>query len=379
MLIINIILGILIFLLVIEKLLTMRNVNRIQLRVHVNGTRGKSSVTEYVAAGILNAQPEVMAKITGTVPTIIHNGNRKIIYRYGAARIQEQINIIRYAASRKVRTMILECMSLAPELQLLESTLFKPHIYVITNIRDDHREEMGRTTEEQAESISNAIPYKCTVITNETCYLDKIKEKAASRNSSVLHVNDFDLKPLNDLPNSVFPENVLLAIAVCESAGIDNKLAEDGIRKFLSEIKSPLITVNYGGNEIKFLNAFEVNDVESTINYINVWQKNIGYRGKFSMILNTRVDRPIRTDLFTGLIADMFSSVEHIIITGDHASRAEYSLLKSGIKKESIHIWKEKHLKNVKQNLCKTVGDKSLVIGIGNIGGNGLKILNELK
>jgi poly-gamma-glutamate synthase PgsB/CapB len=379
MLIVTIILGIIISWLIFEKRLTQKSVCSLQLRVLVNGTRGKSSVTEYIAAGLSNTQKDVMAKITGIVPTIIHNGEKRPIRRFGVARVQEQINVIRLASKKRVECLILECMSLAPELQRLESSVFIPHIYVITNIKDDHREEMGKSLEEQSDSICNAIPENCTVITNETRFFYKIKEKAQIRKSTVISLQELGNETYAWLPDEIFPENISLALAVCKAAGIDRKQAEEGIQKCLSKSKSPLTTVNYRNKDIRFLNAFSVNDVDSTEYFLAHWEKKIGHDGKISVLLNTRADRPLRTDLFAGWIASKTSSIDKIIVTGDHSNRAKYSMIKAGVDKGKIFIWRKKLLSNLKRNLFDIVCDGSFVAGVGNIAGNGFYIINELQ
>ena len=379
MLIVTIILCTIISFLLIEKWLARKNIESLPLRIHVNGTRGKSSVTDYIGAGIFHARPGVMAKITGIVPAIIHNGEERIIRRTGVARVQEQVDVIRLASKNKVTSLVLECMSISPELQKLESSFFKPHIYVITNIRDDHREEMGKNIEEQAQSICNAIPGNCIVVTNEVQFLDKIRETARTRNSKVICSREINPVVKNILPSGIFPENVSLALTACEAAGIDSKLAEEGILKRISILDCPLTTIHYKNNEIKFLNAFAVNDIESTDSFINHWQNKITQDGKMSILFNTRADRPIRTDLFAEWIANMSSSVGQIIITGDHFRRAKHQLLKAGTDKKIIHTWRGALLRNVKEELFNTVPVGALVIGVGNVGGDGFYILNKLK
>jgi gamma-polyglutamate synthase len=379
MLTITILLCIILSLLVLEKWLTQRSVNSLKLRIHVNGTRGKSSLTEYIAAGISASQTGVMAKITGIVPTIIHNGKAQIISRSGVARVQEQVDVIRLAAKKKVRSLILECMSISPELQKLESSLFKPHIYVITNIRDDHREEMGRNTEEQVRSICNAIPENCTVITNELRFLNTIRETAATRNSEVICSHEVNADVKHNLPPGIFSENVSLALTACEAAGIDSKLAKEGILKHISILDSPLTIIHYKNNEIKFLNAFAANDIESTNSFIDHWKNKINQNDKMVVLLNTRADRPVRTDLFAEWISNISSSVGQIIITGNHFRRAKHQLIKAGIDKIMIHTWRGKLLENIKEELFNIVPGGTLVVGVGNIGGDGFYILNKLK
>jgi poly-gamma-glutamate synthase PgsB/CapB len=379
MLIVSVILFIIICLLLVEKQDIRSCVRSFRIRILVNGTRGKSSVTEYIASGILNSQPDVMAKITGKIPKIIHNGLERTVRRAGVARVQEQISILRLAAKENVKYLILECMSLSPAYQQLESLVFQPHIYVITNIRDDHREEMGKSIGEQAESICSAIPKNCTVITNETRYLYLIKETAAIRNSIVVSLQDQKNIHINELPEGIFFENVALALAVCDIAGVDRKLAEEGVMRCVLTMENPLSTIIYGSKKIRFLNAFAVNDIDSTVAFINNWLKIPGYNGRFSVIFNSRGDRPLRTDLFAGWLGKVSASIDAIIITGDHLYRARYSLLRAGVENEKIYTWREKQLISLKKNLFETVSEGSLVAGVGNIGGTGFRIINELK
>ncbi|MEI7423083.1 MAG: poly-gamma-glutamate synthase PgsB [Prolixibacteraceae bacterium] len=379
MLIATFILSIILGMLILEKSAVQRGVRNLQLRIHVNGTRGKSSLTEYIAAGLLNTRPEVMAKITGIIPKIIHNGIEHKINRIGGARVQEQFNVIRYASKNRVNSLILECMSINPELQRMEGRVFKPHIYVITNIKDDHREEMGKNIEEQATAICQAIPEKCTVITNEVHFLEKIRDHAIVKGSRVIVPERSFRESLENLPFGVFPENIELALTVCEAAGADKHLARDGILKYVQSSESPLTTLHYDARKIIFLNAFAVNDVESTAFFIQHWQEKIGHLGKISLVFNTRADRPIRTDLFAGWVAKGILAFENIIVTGDHAMRARYSLVKAGIDKRKLFVWRARQIENLKEHLFQIAGDGSLVVGIGNIGGDGFNILNKLR
>jgi len=379
MLIITIILVFIISLLIIEKQMVQRSVRSLSLRIHVNGTRGKSSVTEYVAAGLSGSQYEVMAKITGILPTVILKGVKEKIERNGVARVQEQLNIIRLAERKKVNALVLECMSIAPELQKLESSAFQPHIYVITNIRDDHREGMGTSIESQAEAICSAIPKNCMVITNEKHFLDKIRDKASVRNSIVITPEELDHEMADTLPYGVFPENIALALAVCKEAGVEPIRSGRAILKMLSDCPSPLTTFSDGNKSLHFLNAFSVNDIDSTELFISHWKRVIDHRGKTTIVFNTREDRPLRTSIFSEWIAKDQQFYERIILTGNHKERAKYSLLKSGVEKVKIMAWKRELLNDFKMNLINILPDRSLVVGVGNIGGDGFHILNTLK
>ncbi len=379
MLIISVILILILSLLIIEKRVLQKSIGSMSLRIHVNGTRGKSSVTGYIAAGIASARPDVMAKITGIIPSTVHNGAIKVVERTGPARVQEQVHILRSAFRKRVKTMVLECMSIAPELQKLEGSIFKPHFYVITNIRDDHREEMGKDLESQAEAICSAIPANCRVITGEKKFIKKIEEKASAGNSTVITAGELDERVRRQLPYGVFPENVALAMTVCQEAGIDPALAEEGIINWIAGTKSPLAAIHDGGKMIRFLNAFAVNDIDSTESFIGHWKEVSGHSGRISVILNTRADRPVRTDLFSEWIAKNRDSFDIIIVTGSHRKRARHKLSASGFEKERVICWNRREMRNPVKSLLSTVADGSFITGVGNIGGDGFHIINELR
>lgn len=378
MLVVSIILCILIAVLIFEKWLLQRSVNSLSLRIHVNGTRGKSSVTEYIASGLSVKYPGVIAKITGVVPSVIQHGKRDTIRRRGVARVQEQVKTVISASRSRAESLVMECMSISPELQRLESRFFKPHIFVITNIRDDHREEMGNNLEAQVESICDSIPSASIIVTGETRFLDKIVEKAAIRGSRVISAIEKNFDGLYDIPDWVYPTNISIALAVCEIAGISREEAIDGIMKCVSAERSPLLRIEDGGREIKFLNAFAVNDIESTKAFLEKWKSILGHQGKISVLLNTRADRPLRTRLFSKWISDNLILLDQVIITGTHSVWAENSIVRGGVERDNVHLWRKREIANLQSNLTSILPCGSLLVGVGNIAGEGFNILERL-
>ena len=93
---------------VIENLLHQRRLGRIPVRIHVNGTRGKSSTTRLIAAGLRAGGLRVIAKTTGAAARLItEDGSELPIARSsGRANISEQMRIIRLAAQRRADAVI---------------------------------------------------------------------------------------------------------------------------------------------------------------------------------------------------------------------------------------------------------------------------------
>ena len=154
----------------LENYFHQKSLSKIPVRVHVNGTRGKSSVTRLIAAGLRGGGLRTFAKTTGgTTPRIINeNGKDVEIHRLRSASIGEQVKLIRYFSNKKPDVLVIECMAVNPQYQWVsEQKIVKSTLGVITNVRPDHLDEMGTTNEEIAYSLSNTIPYNSEIITAE--------------------------------------------------------------------------------------------------------------------------------------------------------------------------------------------------------------------
>ncbi|MCK5134465.1 MAG: poly-gamma-glutamate synthase PgsB [Bacteroidales bacterium] len=377
MLTVSVVLFVILALLIMEERLFASSIAKIRNRIHVNGTRGKSTVTEYIAAAIHENGVSTFAKITGVRPTLIHNGSRKSIKRAGGARIQEQFRIIRTATKRDCENFVLECMSINPGLQKIESKFFRPHIYVITNIRDDHREVMGSTEELQVRAICEAIPPNCTVLTGQGKHLREIGAVASEKNSHLV-VADFTLLEGIEkrLPVGVFRENIAIALTVSRLLGTDRDVAFDRILKII-ERQDPRLTILDKERDVLVLNGFDVNDTDSAEIFLNHWLSEIGEPRKILTLFNTRADRPHRTDLFAKWIVNI-PDLAYIFITGNHHRRATRAIQSAGIELDRIHMIKPKEIKQIRKRILDLAGDKTLILTIGNIGGDGFNILNAI-
>ncbi len=347
------------------------------VKIHINGTRGKSTVTKYISAGLREANLKVIGKVTGEIPTLLlPDGTIKTIKRRGSARVQEQFKIIRKASNDKVDALVLECMSIDPALQKLESTFFKPNIYIITNIRDDHREKMGNSFDSQVKTICNAIPYNSKVIAIGSTYMHIIKEKAIAKNSRFIKaINLYDSEK-EKIPQIIYESNIRLALTACIEAGISRQHAFNAILKQLDKTESPIYSISNTAHKQYFLNAFSVNDTQSADDYLEHWLNKLAITDKIVVVFNTRSDRPLRTGLFTEWIKSNHEKIATVILTGNHRMRASRLLAASNnnIKIKSIKINSQVHIKNI---ILENTGNATLIVGTGNIKGLGYQIINE--
>jgi len=366
--------------LVMEIFLIRKMINAFKHRIIINGTRGKSTVVQYIHAGLSSQYDSetnkktgyCLGKITGVIPALLlPNGESKKINRRGGARVQEQFRAIFYASKLKVDNIVFECMSINPELQKLESKILQPTVYVITNIKKDHYEQMGKDLTEQVKSICEAIPYNSIVVTGAVEHIDVINQTAKLRNTKVI-VPEFASSSLQ-----YKERNIELALEVCIQASVTKEVAYERIIKRSKSISTRIFVLP---NNSKFIDGFAVNDVPSAELFIEHWRGEFPELNKLVIVLNSRNDRPLRTLVF----AKWFASADRInttnlILIGNHVPFLHYKLLKSGFDKNKIVVWKKRDIKNVYLLFEKLNLSHSLVVGLGNIADEGFRFINALE
>ena len=372
--------SLLIFLMIIgyiELYIHKISLKKIPIRIHVNGTRGKSSVTRLIAAGLREGGLKTFAKTTGTIPRIINDvGNDVELHRLRSASIGEQIKLVRYFSKYKPDALIIECMAVNPQYQWIsEHKIVKSTVGVITNVRPDHLDEMGTNLNDIALSLSNTIPYNSKVFTSETEYVNPLKKIATERNT-ILEIaeeksigNDFT----NQLSFIEHPENIELALKVCEEVGVKRDTVLKGILKAQPDPGALLILdIQYNKNKNKFVSAFAANDPSSTMKVWTLISK--GRDNKKCIFLNTRNDRRYRTIQLIELVFNHIKPDLFIIRAHDIDSIIKnYS--KSDIK--LIIYDMETSPKKVVNNMNEL--NNYLIVGIGIMVGWGDGFMKEIK
>src|SRR4051795_2204004 len=125
---------------IVEQRRHYANLDRIPVRVLVNGIRGKSSITRLTAGALRGGGLRVVAKTTGSAARYIHpDGSEEPVYRkFGIANVVEQIGIVRRAAAERPDVLVIECMAVQPALQEVnQEKLIRSTIGVLSNVRED--------------------------------------------------------------------------------------------------------------------------------------------------------------------------------------------------------------------------------------------------
>jgi len=364
-------------LLLLEAFFTRAGIYNIRMKIHVNGTRGKSTITKYITSALRGADIRSIGKVTGEVPALIQPDGRTVpIKRRGPARISEQFSIIRKASKARAEALVLECMSIAPELQRTESRYFKPDIYVLSNIRDDHREKAGQNAEQRIESYCQAIPANSILVSNDHENIDAIRAEAIRKHCRLVIPEKIDKKLIANLPYGVFTSNIELAVEVAVLAGINREKAINSILDGLPKDESLIILPRAEDSDLIFLNAFPVNDPDSATDFFNHWSEGLDIHDNIVFIFNTRSDRPLRTDQFSEWIKGKSNLCKLVYITGDQRERA-YRLLRGLSPEVEIRKLRSKEIRGILNTIENEFRDLKLIMGIGNIKGDGYRIINE--
>ena len=309
-----------------------RRANSIPIRIHVNGTRGKSSVTRLIAAGLRAGGIPTMAKTTGTLPRIIDFEGLEIpIIRPSGANIIEQVKIFRYFHRRKPQAVVVECMAVNPEYQwICEQKFVHATVGVITNSRLDHILEMGPTIENVTRSLCNTLPPNGIAFTSEEKMFWLMRRQARRVNCKLFHAESDSVSyaELSRFDHIEHADNVALALAVCEHYGVPRHVALEGMYRGHPDAGALRVyEVREGQKSVRFVHALAANDPESTL---AIWQRVKGLfpdLGTVFILLNTRADRYDRTiQLLEMIQLGMSGDFQYLFLMGERVEQVYASL-----------------------------------------------------
>jgi len=377
--------GTLLVLGVAERILHQRNLDSFSIRVHVNGTRGKSSVTRLIAAGLRASGLRTCAKTTGTLPRLIHpDGVEEPIYRVGRPNVIEQLGVVRRARRLEARAIVVECMALQPFLQWVSTAaLIRPTHSVITNVRADHLDVMGPDEHGVGAALSGSVPLRAPTYTAERRYLDELRHACAERGSELIVVADTDEgvtdEELEGFRYIEHRENVALALRVCRDLGVARRTALAGMQAARPDPGA--LTVErrqLHGRRICFVNGFAANDPESTG---QVWEIALSRHSEFGCrvaLVNCRIDRPERS-VQLGEACLRWSPADRYVVTGTGTNFFVHAAEKAGLDPTRLQVLEGARAPLVAEVLSRVAIPDGLVVGLGNIGGVGLELMQWLK
>ena len=267
---------------IVEYRLHLARLRKIPVRVLVNGTRGKSTVTRLIAAGLRAGGVRVCAKTTGSAARLIlPDGMETPLRERGLAKgrvsIMEHRAFVRRARAEEAEAVVAECMAIQPEtIRVLETRLAHSTIGVITNVRLDHMDTMGPDLESVAEALSESVPARGRLFVGADDMDEPVKEifrRAAAQRGAELHfvVTGADTQALcGKFAYPVFAQNLALAREVCGACGVEGEVA---LRGMMGATADPgvlaSVQVECEERTVRVINAFAANDVRSTLEMWN--------------------------------------------------------------------------------------------------------------
>ncbi|SNR59299.1 poly-gamma-glutamate synthase PgsB [Blastococcus mobilis] len=363
--------------------------DQLDVRVHVNGIRGKSTVTRLVAGVLREGGFVTVAKTTGSAARMIERrGEETPIFRRGAATINEQIDVVARHVDPDVEALVIECMAVRPLYQQYsQDYMVRSDITVITNVREDHQEEMGETLEQIADSLALTVPRNGILITAEDRphLRDRLRERAEERGSRLIYadprgVGDEDMRGFDYLQ---FKENVAIGLAIARLLGIRRQVALQGMWKSIPDIGVVRLRwYDVLGKRILWVPLFAANDRESVVLTFEILQAQFPPDAPVIGILNNRRDRGRRAELFAQMVpTDLSSYLDQVITFGAYEEQVSRTIVELGYPADRVHLLGETVQPTLDQILATIAGlvggPEGVLIGMVNIHTDQAELLIE--
>jgi poly-gamma-glutamate synthase PgsB/CapB len=323
-----------------ERVLRDRARHAVPIRIHVNGTRGKSTVTRLIWGALREAGIPAVAKTTGTAARLLlPDGSECPVRRLAPPSIREQLWLLRRAHRAGARAVVAECMAIQPELQWVsERDMVSATIAVVTNVRTDHTDAMGSALDQIAETLANTTPANGILVVGDRRFLPVFERRAAALGTRVVAAAPGDQ---GDGSNSGWEQaNRAVALAVTRHLGIPDPVALDGMRKAQADPGAVKVgTALVGNRQVRFIDATAANDPESlallldgtrehrkvaSADGADAWHGT----GTFIAVYNHRDDRGTRLRVFAEGCPGL-QNAAGLILTGDRPSLSLLRLVRS--------------------------------------------------
>ncbi|AMG62063.1 poly-gamma-glutamate synthase PgsB [Staphylococcus lugdunensis] len=360
-----------------EKRRHTNRLNKIPVRININGIRGKSTITRMVYSVLREDHIRVVGKTTGTDARMLYWFTDKeypVIRKPQGANIGEQRDIIRKVVKQRATALVNECMAVNPDYQItFQNDLVMANIGVIVNVMEDHMDVLGPTLQDVAQAFTATIPYNGKLVVMQDKYT-KFFAKEARKRKTELIVVDKEKVPesyLRKFDYLVFPDNVAITLGVAQALGIDQQTALQGM---LNAPPDP------GAVEIKyfqansttnvFVNAFAANEPQSTKAILNKVESYDYPYSKKIVILNCRSDRVDRTRQF---VENFIAEVDYdtLICTGK-STQMVTDKMQSQPNKRYLNL-EGAPFADIERTILKE-SQHALVFCVGNIHGPGGRI-----
>ncbi len=361
-----------------EAVIHRRALGAIPVRIHVNGSRGKSSVTRLLAAALREAGVCVFAKTTGSsARLILPDGTEEPVVRIGSPNVREQIDVLDRARRERAAVIVMECMAIRPDLQrTCEENIMHSTIGVITNVRPDHLDVMGPTLDEVALSLSATTPKNGTLVVGDMAHAEILRKAAARRGTKLIEA---DVREVPEGATAAFgylehEENIATVLEVTRLLEIGDEVAVRGMQKAAPDPGAcTRWRIEHNGRDIEFLNVFAANDLQSTVSIWRRLELDSHEQETTIALLNLRGDRIDRSIQFADSIGFGIQA-DYYVLVGDYTDRVLHRFRRK-VSGERLVPLGPAQPQTIFDQISRLGESRARVGGIGNIGGLGHEIL----
>jgi gamma-polyglutamate synthase len=369
---------------IVEKRRHRARLDRLPLRISVNGSRGKSTVTRLLTGALAAAGHRPLGKTTGTEPKLLlgwAGEEEDLRRRPEGPNISEQRLVTRRAVQAGADVLIAECMAVKPEYQLtFHADLVDVNLLVICNALDDHLDEMGPTAADVAEVFAASIPRGGTVVVTPEEHLDSYRAVAAERDARLLVADPAAIteRELRGHGHLVLAEHVALVLAITRDLGIDDEVALAGMRD--APVDPYAMRVTPVGDPLEpayFVNGFAANDPRSTL---AVWQhlegRDLDVDG-LTVVVNCRGDRIDRTELFATDVLPQLP-IDTLVVTGEQTRPILRAVSDGGLPVDDLLDLTGASADDVVAALNGSLSGH-VIFGVGNLHGGGVELVAAIE
>lgn len=237
--------------------------DKFETRIIVSGSRGKSSTVRRLDDVFNRRGYDTFTKITGNYPVIIHNGRVHPIERLGPrVTLYENVNVVgefapRLGAFDAGDVAIFENQAITQyTTRIVNERFIKPDVILMTNVRQDHNDTLGKDRQDIARSLARSVPEGTHVVNGEQhpALHEYMREEIEARGATIEQV------AIPERHRGLLGAETVHAVNTTLRAINKEPVPDSELDAFLDRIQPEWSRVPGG----RVFNAAEVNDVEST-------------------------------------------------------------------------------------------------------------------
>ena len=369
---------------IVERRRHRQRLLAVPVRIAINGSRGKSTVTRLATGALSAGGLRALGKTTGTRAMVLHgwSGHQEPVDRRPEGpNISEQLAVLRRAPGEPVDALVFECMAITPEYQqVLHTELLAANVVVITNVLADHLEEMGPTEDDVAAVFAETVPPGGTLVAAPGPHLATLRRAARRKDARVVVAEPGNVDPalLARFGHVVLAEHVALVLALARAFDISD---DDAVRGMLEAPVDPfatrLLAVGDRDDPAVFVNAFGANDPASTL---ALWEHvtELGHpREGLVVVMNCREDRVARSRQFAAEVLPKLP-IDTLVVTGSVTGPVLQSASEGRIEAREVIDCTDRPASEIRAALEPRLAGR-VILGVGNLHGGGVEIVEEME